>query len=67
MDTHPHNVRDGDANVSSSSAVYSLFMWDTNICANRVMKAGRAESEVDSLASPAAAKMNGRAENCLHS
>lgn len=34
---------------------------------NRVMKAGRAESGVDSLATPAAAEMNGRAENCLHS
>ena len=34
---------------------------------NGVMEAERAESGFDSLASPAAAEMNGRAENCLHS
>lgn len=62
VDTHAHP----DVMQTRTNLVCHLFTVDagyTHIYANRVMKA----ECVESLASPAAAEMNGRAENCLHS
>lgn len=60
--THVHDV-----NVFDPKPFTRCLWWIPTHAQNRVMEAGSAESGVDSFEPPAAAEMNGRAENCLHS
>lgn len=65
--THTYALRIREANMKVTPP---FIRWSCAVrtnTQNRVEEAGRAESGADGSESAAAAGMNGRAENCLHS